>query len=121
VKFTYGYAVRHPNEQCAVDPANPGRTLCGRTVRFLPTYDEDYTPSDLHPKCRDLIFGAVKTHCPERPTAQVEYGVCPVCWGSVAVFDGLVQAHGQVVVRGGRHVVSETRCDGEGMAPEDGT
>jgi hypothetical protein len=118
VRFLYGYAVKHPDEQCAVSPNDPTRTLCGRDVAFLPVHDRDYTPLNLHTKCRDLIFGPSRRPIEDREQAKVEYGICPECWGSAPVFDGLVQAHGEVVIRGGKRVVSEQCCSGEGARPE---
>lgn len=118
MKLIYGYAIKHPDEQCAIHPDTPTQTLCGREVAFLPAHDSTYTPSNLHGRCRELIFGAVREPDPDRSAVQVEYGICPACWGSAPVYDGLIQAHNEVVVRGGGQVASERCCSGEGARPE---
>lgn len=116
MKYLYGHVVKHPDEQCAVRPDAPSRTVCGREVGFLPTRDveADYTPRDLHDRCRELIFGEVRVN----PVPMPETGVCPACWGSVWLHEGLVAAHGPWVVRGGETVESQTPCDGAGELHE---
>jgi hypothetical protein len=117
VKFLYGYALRHPDEQCAIRPDAPSRTLCGRQVGFLPAHDEDYTPRNLHAKCRDLIFGEPKTL--KLKTAQVDYGTCPACHGRVPVFEGRIQSHGEARVGGdGVPYASEVACVGVNLKPK---
>jgi hypothetical protein len=114
MKYLYGYAVKHPDEQCAIRSDTPQRTLCGRDVAFLPAHDREYTPKNLHQVCRDLMFGARAPQAPPMP----ETGVCPVCGGEVWLDAEVVAPHGAWVVRGGMTVMSETPCDGAGMAPE---
>jgi hypothetical protein len=115
MRWLYGHAVKHPDEQCAIRPEAPTRTICGREVGWLPTRDEDepYTPTDLHDRCRDLIFGAVVSN----PVPMPDTGVCPVCWGDVWLDAGMVAPHGAWLVRGDRTVVSETPCTGAGELP----
>jgi hypothetical protein len=116
VKFLYGFDRHHPNEQCAVDPAKPGVGLCGREVVFLPAHDREYTPSNLHDRCRDLIWGGRRPRPSE--TDEVEYGVCPDCGGDAPVFDGVMQQHARQVVRAQGIVRLDESCTGEGQPPE---
>lgn len=111
---TYGYAKGVDHEWCAVDPTRDGLMLCGRVAAFVPVVQPAFSPTNLHGKCRQAIWG----NGPRPPKPDVfAMGVCPECGGSVFLDDGLVVAHGQIVVRAGVQMVSETPCDGKGMTP----
>lgn len=114
MKFLYGFAARHLDEQCAIRPDSVGRTLCGRDVAFMPAHDADYTPSNLHARCRDLIFGAGSP--PRNPKPVV--GVCPYCVGEVPVVGGRVGEHAQWVPSDGGLVPGSVACPGVGECPE---
>lgn len=114
MKYLYGYAVGHPDEQCAIDPGSPTRTLCGRAVGFLPAHDEDYTPRNLHSVCRDRVFGRAT-----QPKA--DRGICPACHGDAPVSKGRIMPHGEVRVGvDGEPYESEVRCVGVNMRPMGG-
>lgn len=118
MRVAYGFAFKHGNEPCAVNTDHPSRTLCGRTVEFLPEVQAfggaDGIPLNLHPRCRQLLANVDVVPAVVDPP----YGTCPQCWGDVPLEGGLVAAHGAWVV--GRHgpAVSDTPCDGVGARPE---
>ena len=119
MNVVFGFAIRHPDEPCAINTDRPERTLCGRDVTFLPPAQGfgqgDGIPVNLHPRCRALmgVFGGVVA------ADEVAYGACPDCHGDVPLVDGRVAAHGAwVVSRLGLHV-SSVACSGEGELPEE--
>lgn len=114
MNVSYGYAKRVDHEWCAVDATRDGLMLCGREVSFVPVVQSAFSPANLHEKCRQAVWGN-GLRPPRRDVFAM--GVCPECGGSVFLDDGLVVAHGQIVMRGGVQMVSETPCDGKGHRP----
>lgn len=112
----FGFAYRQTGEMCAVHPDDPAKTLCGRTVQFLPYLrDDDHVPTNLHPRCAEVLEE-------RRPTTAVPVrtvGTCPVCVGRAPVVDGLIGDHGQWTWVSGWRAQTSTPCSGAGQEPED--
>lgn len=110
MKFVYGYAPGADNEVHAADHDTSEKFLCGRRVHHIPV-----VPMPHAMRVHDVCRKAVEEHAEWGRPAGVGDAECPECGGTVRVNGGVVEAHGQYVVRGGRTVESDDWCSGSGV------
>lgn len=108
----FGWAERQGEEQCAVDPVDGTRMLCGRKAGVVQPV---FTPSLLHDRCRELLAARRTRNIAPPPMV----GTCPVCGGDdVPVRGRVVEGHYERRMRSGARVVSTAPCSGAGLQPE---
>ncbi|GAA3750004.1 hypothetical protein [Micromonospora maritima] len=115
--YLLGYTEK--NELHVVAAERPTHAVCGARLVYVP--QQQPASPFVHEKCQNLVAAALAAgDCLALPAVEPVDGVCASCGGDVALDEaGLVTPHNQVIMRGGRLVVSDQACAGAGAAPEE--